>query len=93
MIVVALVELVVTALLLYLGVSQVVLPLWRDTPLFPMFRRERRLQHELAEATEKVVEAELEEKIAEKTQKAESVRRRAPRSTGSTSESSRNVNR
>lgn len=75
MILVALLELVVTAFLLYLGVTQVVLPLWRDTPLFPMFRREGRLQHELAEATEKVVEAELEKKIDETTHKAESVRR------------------
>ncbi|HEY4521682.1 MAG TPA: hypothetical protein VJH05_00905 [Candidatus Paceibacterota bacterium] len=75
MILVTLAELVIMALLFYLGVTQVVLPLWRDTPLFPMFRRERRLQHELAEATEKVVEAELEQKVAETIQKAESVRR------------------
>jgi len=75
MILVALTELVVTVLLLYLGVTQVILPLWRDTLLFPMFRRERRLQHELAEATEQVVEAGLERKIAGTIQKAESVRR------------------
>ena len=48
----ALVEFVITVFLLYLGVTQVVLPLWHETPLFPMFRRERRLQHDLAEATE-----------------------------------------
>lgn len=40
MVLVALFELVVAVLLLYLGVTQVVLPLWRETPLFPMFRRE-----------------------------------------------------
>ena len=75
MLLVTLAELVIMATLFYLGVTQVVLPLWRDTPLFPIFRRERRLQHELAEATEKVVEAKLEKQIVETTQKAESVRR------------------
>ena len=75
MILIELAELVVAVLLLYLGVTKIVLPLWRDTPLFPMFRREGRLQHELTEATEKVVEAELERKIAETAHKAESVRR------------------
>ena len=75
MILVTLVELVVMAFLFYLGVTQIVLPLWLDTPLFPMFRREGRLQRELVEATEKVVEAELEKKIVEKAKKAESIRR------------------
>ena len=92
MILVALVELVVMALLLYLGVTQVILPLWRGTPLFPMFRREGRLQHDLTEATEKVVEAELESKIVETTQKAESVRRAVRRPTRPTSGSSGSVN-
>ena len=93
MILVALVELVVAALLLYLGATQVVLPLWRDTPLFPMFRREGRLQHELTEATEKVVEAGLERKIFETTQKAESVRGRGRRPAGPVSGSGEPVNR
>ena len=90
---VALTELVVVAFLLYLGVTQVVLPLWRDTPLFPMFRREGRLQHELTEATEKVVEAGLERKIFETTQKAESVRGRVRRPVRPTSGSDEPVNR
>ena len=76
MILVTLAELVAATLLIYLGITQVVLPLWRDTPLFPAFGRERRLERELAEATEKVVEAKLEEQIAQTAQKAESVRRR-----------------
>ena len=93
MVLVFLMELVVTVSLLYLGVTQVVLPLWRDTPLFPIFRRERRLQHDLAEATENVVEAELEKRIAETAQKAESVRRAVRQSTRSTSGPSGSVNR
>lgn len=75
MILLTLAELVIMALLFYLGVTQVVLPLWRDTPLFPMFRKERHLQQELVKTTEKVVEAELEKKIVEKAKKAESIRR------------------
>lgn len=92
MVLVSLLELVLMSLLLYLGITQVVLPLWRDTPLFPIFRRESRLQHELAEATEKVVEADLEQKIVETAQKAESIRRAARRSTKPISGSGRNVN-
>lgn len=92
MVLVALLELVVIASLLYLGVTQMVLPLWRDTPLFPMFRRERRLQHELAEATEEVVEAELEKKIVETAQRAESVRRTVRRPARPASEPGETVN-
>lgn len=93
MILVALLELAVTTTLLYLGVTQVVLPLWRDTPLFPMFRREGRLQHDLAEATEDVVEAELEKRIAETAKKAELVRRTVRRPVKPTSGSDETVNR
>lgn len=93
MIMVALVELVVAVLLLYFGITQVILPLWRDTPLFPMFRKERHLQHNLAEATEQVVEAELEREIARTTQKAESVRRTVHQPTRPTSGSGGIVNR
>ena len=93
MILVALLELVMAASLLYLGVTQVVLPLWRETPLFPMFRREEHLQHELAEATERVVEAELEKKITEMTQKAETVRRTVRRPARPSSGPGETVNR
>ena len=73
--VVTLAELTLAAFLFYLGVTQVVLPLWRGTSLLPMFRKQGRLQYELTEATEEVVEAELEKKIAETARRAESVRR------------------
>lgn len=82
MIFVTLLELLVAVSLLYFGGTQVVLPLWRNTPLFPIFRRERRLQHELVEATENVVEAELEKEIVETTERAESVRRSIRRPIG-----------
>ena len=89
----ALIELVVVVSLLCLGVTQVVLPLWQGTPLFPRFRREGRLQHELAEANENVTEAELEKDIAEKTREAESVRRTVHKPVRSASGSGKTVNR
>lgn len=92
MIVVALLELVVMALLLYLGVIQVVLPLWRGTSLFPMFRRERHLQQELTEVTENVVEAELEKKIAKTAHKVESIRQTVRRPTRSKTGSDGTIN-
>ena len=91
MIIVSLLELVLIVLLLYLGVTQVMVPLWRDTLLFPMFRRERRLEHGLAEATESVVEAQLEQKIAETTRKAKSLRQATRQSIGHKSGSDRKV--
>jgi len=87
----ALLELVVGALLIYLGVTQVCLPLWRNTPLLPMFRRERKLEHELANAEEKVIEASLENKIAETTQRAESIRRAVRRPAKPTSGLGENI--
>lgn len=92
MILVTLVELIVMASLFYLGVTQIVLPLWRDTPLLPIFRKEGRLQHELVEATEKVVEAELEKEIAEITHRAESVRKTVRRPTRTTTGSGGTIN-
>ncbi|MEK7603821.1 MAG: hypothetical protein AAB461_01740 [Patescibacteria group bacterium] len=74
MLLLVLMELVVGLFILYLGVTQMVLPLWRDMPLFPMFRGERRLRRKLAEATEKVAEVELQKEIDEKTQKADWLR-------------------
>lgn len=83
MIIVTLMELIVMAFLFYLGITQIILPLWRNTPFLPMFRKERCLQNELVEATEKVVEAKLEKEIAEITHRAESVRKTVRRPTRS----------
>lgn len=93
MVIVALLELVGITLMLYLGVTQAILPLWRGTSLFPMFRKEGRLQHELTEASEDVIEAQLERKIAETAQRADSVRQKISRPIKPVSEPSQNVNR
>lgn len=59
----------------YLGITQLVLPLWRGTPVLPFFRRERRLQRSLVEATGKVEEAKIENEIAKTNRRAKTLRR------------------
>ena len=43
--------------------SQIFWPLWRGTPLFPIFRRERELLHKLSEEKQKTVEEEIQDEI------------------------------
>lgn len=61
------------------AVTQVVMPIIGGLPLFPLFRRERGLQDELAEAQEDVRVAEAESEIERTRRKAEA--RRAGRTT------------
>ena len=44
-------------------ITQVVMPLWNDRPLFPVFRRKHKLQNDLLSAKEAVDEGKLEEQI------------------------------
>ena len=93
MILVVLFELITAVLLLYLGVTQLVVPLWRGTPLFPMFRKEGHLRHQLSRVDEEVVEADLEKEIASRSRKANSIRKTVRRKTNqSSSESDQTVN-
>jgi len=71
----AVLELVLVALVVLVGVTQLVVPLWRGTPLFPFGRRERRLEVDLAEAREEVVEAKLEQEIGREHETAERLRK------------------
>ena len=73
--VVAVLEIALAVLVVLTGVTQLVVPLWRGPPVFPLFRRERKLEAELADASEEVVEADLERQIAEKRRLAERTRR------------------
>lgn len=72
--IVAVFELALAVLVVLAGITQIVLPLWRGTPLFPLFRTERKLEAELEEAREEVVEADLRKQIEETRRKAENVR-------------------
>lgn len=43
--------------------SQVILPIYKGTKMFPLFRREQKLRGELAEAKQEQQEKEIEKKI------------------------------
>jgi hypothetical protein len=58
-----LIEFVVFASFVYGVVTQIAMPLWRDTPLFPFFYREGKLESDLKDAKQGVLEAELEREI------------------------------
>jgi hypothetical protein len=59
-----LVEFVLGAAFLYGVFTQIALPLWNDTPMFPMFAQEGKLEAELKDAKQGVVEAEIESAIS-----------------------------
>ncbi|RJQ14758.1 hypothetical protein C4553_00330 [Candidatus Parcubacteria bacterium] len=75
------VELAGVVLFFYAAVTQVVIPLWKNTPLFPFFRRKRQLEVRITEARGAVEEADLEQSL--KRTEAEAARRR-PRGRQST---------
>ena len=57
-------EIVVIALVLLVFGTQVFFPLWRGTPIFPFFRRERKLEAQLAKLRQVTLEADIERDIA-----------------------------
>lgn len=57
------IELAGWAVLILTSVTQVVVPLWRGTPLFPILRSERKLEGELEEVHQQKIEADLQERI------------------------------
>lgn len=69
MILVELLEFVLVGGLLLFTFTQVVVPLFRGTKLFPFLRRETRLNQELVEAQQRLHEARLQETL-EKTRRA-----------------------
>lgn len=68
-------ELLVISLFVYVIGTQVILPLWRGAPLFPILISQRRkLEHRLVDAGEDVVEARLERAIHDKRDRAASIK-------------------
>lgn len=61
-----LVEITLVALLVAGWISQIVLPIMRETPLLPLFRRETRLRHNLLAVEQKLVEQDLEVQLHNK---------------------------
>lgn len=58
-------EFVLCALILIGWVGQVVIPILRNTPLLPLFRRETVLRHKLRVTEQEKLEAALEQELRE----------------------------
>lgn len=56
-------EWAILGVLMLLFVTQIFLPLWRGTPIFPLFSRERKLEAEKDRVKQEVVEDDLEREI------------------------------
>jgi predicted phage tail protein len=63
-------EIILSALVFFTFITQIIVPIWRNTVLFPAFRTKRKeLERQLAEAKEQIAMAE-EEKRLRKLQKS-----------------------
>ena len=69
-------EFVLGALFLLTMITQVAIPLIRDTPLFPLFSRKPRINRQINEVNEAIEEEQLLEKLNERTATLESTRQR-----------------
>jgi len=58
-----LIEYAAAAVIVYAVVTQIILPLWRETPIFPWLEGERKLTHKLHDANQDVREARIERDI------------------------------
>jgi len=57
------------ALLFWVLVTQLIMPLWRGRPIFPFFRRSRDLENRLGEVRQAKDEAAIEREIEKEEQK------------------------
>ena len=57
------VEILLIVVVIVVFATQVFIPLWRGTPLFPYFRKEGRLNARLKEDRQSAVESDLEAKL------------------------------
>lgn len=74
-----LLEEIAIVLLALLLVFQVLIPLMRGTPVFPLFRREHKLHRRLEEVKEDVREARVEREISRHEQSARDTRSSIPK--------------
>jgi hypothetical protein len=58
-----LVQLLVLIVVFLVVLTQWAIPFWRGTPIFPIFRAERRIERELERARQRRLEAELEQRL------------------------------
>lgn len=64
---VALFEFAFAALVLLVGITQVIWPIFRGTPLFPIFRRETRLLREAERERQRQIEMQLTRDLTRQT--------------------------
>lgn len=64
MIIFALIELALIFTALWIIITQVIIPAFRGTPVFPMFRRESKLKAVVIEQRQDLVERQIERAIA-----------------------------
>ena len=57
------VEVLIVTLFAAMMVTQIVWPIIRGTPMFPLLRRERQLRHEISEVEQTHIEEDLETKL------------------------------
>lgn len=59
----ALTEVLLIGTLLYVIVTQLIIPIWRGTPIFPILEKERVLNQQLQDVEQDVVEARIQDEI------------------------------
>ena len=57
------IEVALWTIVLYLLITQVLIPLIKGTRTFPMFRKEQKLREEIVDVNQKVLEKDLEKQI------------------------------
>jgi hypothetical protein len=60
---IAISEAVALVLLIYIIISQLLVPAYRGTQMFPFFRKERKLKEQIVEANQDLYEDELEAQV------------------------------
>lgn len=76
-------ELLVFATIIFLGITQVIIPLWNDRPLFPLLRKKNReLRQGLTMSREDVDQAETEQAIKVNQNQAAYIRSPKPEKEG-----------
>ena len=67
-------ELLFASLFLYFLATQIILPLWRNTPLLPWLEKEKTLRGDLRQANQTVVETKLQRDIKLTKKNAKSIK-------------------
>ena len=63
-------DLIIVSIVVYLFLTQLLLPVIRGTKIFPMFRKEGKLRSQVTDVNQKILEKGLEENLT-KTKKKE----------------------